>query len=81
MCYLITRVELQAILCIERSKCYMLQKDGILPKPILGLGRNKLFDLKLCLESAYKALDLPPPDAELIENQWAAILAARLQHN
>jgi hypothetical protein len=81
MSYLITRVELQAILCIERSKCYMLQNDGILPKPILGLGRNKLFDLKLSLEAAYKALDLPPPNAQLIENQWAAIIAARLQDN
>jgi hypothetical protein len=81
MSYLIKRVELQAILCIERSKSYLLQSDGTLPKPIIGLGRNKLFDLKSSLEAAHRALGLPPPDAQLVENHWAAIVASRLQNH
>jgi hypothetical protein len=80
MCYLVTRAELQAILGIKRSKSYMLQSKGELSVPISGFGRNKLFDLKLSLEIAHRALGLPPPNDQLIESHWRVIVANRLHH-
>lgn len=79
MCYLVTRSELQALLAVARSQSYLLQAKGILPKPIEGLGRNKLFDLKQCLQNAHLAIGLPCPTDDLIERQWVAILSTRLQ--
>jgi hypothetical protein len=79
MRYLVTRAELQALLAIARSKSYLLEEQGILPKPINGFGRNKLFDLKQSLINAYQAKGWPCPSEDFIENQWKAILATRLQ--
>lgn len=79
MCYFITRAELQALLLVERSKTYLLQNEGVLPEPIEGFGRNKLFDLKQSLINVHQHKKWPTPTDDYIDRQWRAILATRLQ--
>ena len=79
MSYYVTRAELQAILSIERSTSYVLEAKGILPKPLNGFGRAKLFDLKNSLEACHRALNMPIPDDLIVETHWRAIVASRLQ--
>lgn len=79
MSYYVTRAELQAIICIERSTSYILETKGTLPRSIKGFGRAKLFDLQKSLEACHRALNLPIPDDSIVEAHWRAIVASRLQ--
>jgi len=79
MLYFVTRLELQSLLSIGRSQSYLLEKQGVLPSPSKVFGKNKLFNLKQSLESVHRHQGWPIPSDSIVESQWRAIIAARLQ--
>lgn len=76
--FLITRMELQILCLLCRSKTFDLHAEGHLSPPIKWCGETKaVFCLRKACNEMAKYNDLEPPTEDTIKEHWSNILRMR----